>query len=78
MKKPAQPLFSPDISHTVFFIYGYMKEKMKAKHDTYSDSLLKSMVDINEEIDESIWIWLYDLWIKRIKNVTDAHGQYLS
>ena len=54
-----------------------MKNELKGKHHTSSDSLLKSIVDIIEKIDESTWIGVYDLWIKRIKMVIDAHGEYL-
>ena len=77
MKKLPQPPFSPDISPNDFFLYGYVKNELKGKHHTSSDSLLKSIVDIIEKIDESTWIGVYDLWIKRIKMVIDAHGEYL-
>lgn len=72
-----QPSFSPDISPNDFFLYGILKDKLKGKHHTTFDDLLKSIDEILAEIPKTTWKAVFDEWINRLHEVISRGGEYI-
>lgn len=70
------PPYSPDISPNDFFLYGYLKNKLKGNRFSSQKELIDAVVEIIQNIDESTWIQVYNEWIERIKKVIDCNGEY--
>lgn len=71
------PPYSPDISPNDFFLYGYVKNKLKGRSFQSRDSLVNAVVDIIQKIDKDVWISVYNEWIRRLKEVIDKGGEYI-
>ena len=65
------PPYSPDISPNDFFLYGYIKNKLKGNRFSSQKELNDAVVEIIKNIDESTWIHVYNEWIKK---VIDCNG----
>ena len=72
-----QPPYSPDISPNDFFLYGYIKEKLKGSHFTSREDLISSIVEIIQKIDKSVWSSIYEEWIRRLQMGIDNNGDYV-
>ena len=72
-----QPPYSPDVSPNDFFLYGYIKEKLKGSHFTSREDLISAIVDIIQKIDKSVWISVYKEWMRRLQLVIDNNGDYV-
>lgn len=72
------PPYSPDISPNDFFLYGYIKYKLKGRMFDSRESLIKAIEEIVQEIDENRWKSVYDEWIQRLQQVIKNNGEYLS
>lgn len=71
-----QPAYSPDICPNDFFLYGYVKNKLKGHRFETRDDLIKAVIEIIEKIDKSIWISVFDRWIEKLKKVIENNGSY--
>lgn len=77
MEKVENPVYSPDVSPNDFFLYGFIKEKLKGRiHSTFED-LFNSVVEIATKIDKTTWENVYDDWLNRLQTVIDRDGQYI-
>ena len=72
-----QPPYSPDISPNDFFLYGYVKEKLKGKIHNTPEELLNSIIEIVQNIEKSVWIKVYKNWITRLRRVINNEGDYI-
>lgn len=77
MEKVVQPKYSPDVSPNDFFLYGFIKEKLKGRIHNSREELFNSVVEIVSKIDEMTWKKVYDEWIDRLQTVIDRDGQYI-
>ena len=71
-----QPAYSPDICPNDFFLYSYVKNKLKGHRFETRDDLIKAVIEIIEKIDKSIWISVFDKWIEKLKKVIESNGSY--
>ena len=70
------PPYSPDISPNDFFLYGYIKNKLRGNRFASRKELIDAVIEIIENIDESTWISVFDEWIERIEKVIECNGEY--
>ena len=77
MLRLPHPAYSPDISPNDFFLYGYVKERLKGFHFTSREDLVSKVNEIIENIDKSIWSSVFDDWIQRLRIVIDNNGDYM-
>lgn len=68
--------YSPDISPNDFFLYEYIKNKLKGRAFKSRKALIDAIVEIIQRIDKNVWISVYDEWILRFHEVIDNNGEY--
>lgn len=60
-------IYSPDLSPNDFWLYSYIKKKLKGRIHNSPEELLASILEIVENIDKPTWKSVMDLWITRFK-----------
>lgn len=76
MIKLPHPAYSPDVSPNDFFLYGYVKNKLKGRIHDNIDDLVKSIMEIIEKIDQSTWKSVMENWKERLLEVINSNGSY--
>lgn len=71
------PIYSPDLSPNDFWLYSYIKNKLKGRIHNSPEELLDSIREIVENIDKLTWKSVMDLWITRLELVIRSDGDYL-
>lgn len=75
--KPApQPAYSPDISSTDFFMWGYIKNKFKRKIFKDIDSLYEVIVEIANDISMQLIKDVFNNWIERCIYIISHGGKH--
>ena len=72
-----QPAYSPDISPSDYFLFGYIKEKLKGQVFQSRDALFESINEILSTISKDMLIEVFQAWIKRCKDIIKKKGSYL-
>lgn len=76
LKRLKHPPYSPDISPCDFFLFGYVKERLKSYNVSSIYELNKAVREICEKIDINIWHSVYESWLKRLEAVISCGGDY--
>ena len=77
MKKAPQPPYSPDIAPCDFYLFGYIKDKLKGLNFDSVESLLEKVNEILEEISPNVLKKVFKHWKKRLKAVIENDGDYI-
>lgn len=72
-----QPAYSPDISPSDYFLFGYIKGKLKGKIFKTRDELFEAIYEILNSISKEKLIEVFESWIKRCKDIINRKGNYL-
>lgn len=72
-----KPPYSPDICPCDFWLFGYIKEKLKGNHFTSQEELKNAIIQILNEITKEQLLSVYQEWIERLNNVIEREGDYL-
>ena len=72
-----QPPYSPDIAPSDFFLFGYMKEKLKGCKFSSKEELLSAIYAILEEIPEQQLKEVFIEWERRLEKVIASGGNYV-
>ena len=72
-----QPPYSPDIAPSDFFLFGYMKEKLKGCRFSSKEALLSAIISILEEIPEQKLKEVFIEWERRLEQVIASNGNYV-
>jgi histone-lysine N-methyltransferase SETMAR len=72
-----QPPYSPDLAPCDFFLFGYLKNRMKGFHFRNSESLLEKAQEIVSSIPRSVRPSVFHDWIERLETVVRIGGEYL-
>lgn len=75
-KRAPQPAYSPDISPTDFFMWGYIKDKLKGKIFKDIDALYEAIAEIANGISMELKKEVFNNWIERCKYVISHGGKY--
>lgn len=76
-KRAPHPPYSPDIAPSDFFLFGYIKEKLKGKWFESIDDLKESILEILGKIDEETRRRVFKEWLQRCENLANSDGSYL-
>jgi hypothetical protein len=71
------PLFSPDLSHSHFFLFGYVKGKLQGAEFTEKDDLLANIRDILTALSGEVLNAEFIEWGKGLQTCIDAGGEYV-
>ena len=77
MNRLPHPAYSPDISPSDFWLFGYLKEKLEGTSHTNENELKQTIVSILQKIPKSDIIKVYENWIERLHAVINSNGEYL-
>ena len=77
LKKVPHPPYSPDIAPSDFFLFGYVKEKLKGIKFNSRDELIQKVIEILNSIPKELLSQVFDEWEKRLIQVIDTNGEYI-
>lgn len=77
MKRAPQPPYSPDIAPSDFFLFGFVKEKLKGCKFESKQELLSAIGSILEEIPKAVLISVFLDWERRLEQVITSDGSYI-
>ena len=77
IKRAPQPPYSPDIAPSDFFLFGYMKEKLKGCRFNSKEELLETIHLILNEISEEKLKEVFLEWESRLQQVIASNGNYI-
>jgi hypothetical protein len=72
----AQPAYSPDLSLSDFFLFGYLKQKLQGFHIPDRERLKSEIIRIFAEIGPDVLISVFKDWIKRLECVVHNTWEY--
>jgi hypothetical protein len=71
-----QPIDSPDLSPSGFFVFGYLKQKLQGVHIPDRERPKSEIIRIFREIGPDVLISVFEDWIKRLEWVVQNAGEY--
>jgi len=77
LKRIPHPAYSPDLSPSDFFIFGYMKHQLQGHSFGTREELFDAVQRILYEIPKETLIAAYTSWIKRLSICISTHGEYI-
>lgn len=75
-KRVPHPPYSPDIAPSDFFLFGFIKDKLRGKKFTSPDDLLEAITEILGQISKEDRKRVFSCWIDRCKAVIEHKGSY--
>ena len=72
------PPYSPDLAPSDFFLFGYLKEKLKGKHFPGGVGLLEGINEEISKIPKTTMCAVIENWRKRLTTVIELEGEYYS
>jgi histone-lysine N-methyltransferase SETMAR len=76
MKEMPQPPYSPDIAPCDFFLFGYLKNRLKNYVINNSEELFNITLEIMTEIPRQTRLNVFHEWIFRLETVIKYKGEY--
>ena len=77
IKRAPQPPYSPDIAPSDFFLFGYMKEKLKGRRFNSKEELLEAIHSILGAISEQKLKEVFLEWERRFQQVIASTDNYI-
>jgi hypothetical protein len=63
----AQPAYSPGLTPSDFFLFGYLKQKLQGVHIPDRERLKSEIIRIFGEIGPEVLTSLFEDWIRRLE-----------
>ena len=73
-----QPPYSLDLAPSGFFLFGYLKGRLRGKRSRDGDELLSCLRQEMEMIDQTILAHTFSEWERRLENVIESNGEYIT
>jgi histone-lysine N-methyltransferase SETMAR len=70
------PPYSPDLAPCDFFLFGYIKEKLKGKSFAAQDDLFSAVREIMDGISKGQKLKVFTAWMERLQKCVDTAGEY--
>lgn len=77
LKKAPHPPYSPDIAPSDFFLFGYVKEKLKGSSFETRYELFAEVQKILNEIPKETLENVFEEWDDRLRMVINTNGDYI-
>ena len=75
-KRAPHPPFSPDVAPSDFFLFGYVKEKLRGQRFKSRFELYEAINEIVQSIPHEMKVKVFDEWANRCKWVFEHNGSY--
>lgn len=72
----SHPPYSPDLSPNDFFLFPYVKNKLRGQRFSTPEEAVAAFRMHVLEIPQSEWKKCFDNWFKRMQKCIDLHGEY--
>jgi histone-lysine N-methyltransferase SETMAR len=70
------PPYSPDLAPCDFFLFGYLKERLKGQRFKDRQTLEFRVRQIFTDIRPEIWASVFEEWLERLRWVIKHRGEY--
>jgi hypothetical protein len=70
------PAYSPDLAPCDFFLFGYLKVRMKGVEFSCVNTIEQTLSRLIEEIPKETMMRVFDSWMERLIKCGDAGGDY--
>ena len=77
MDRAPQPLFSPEIAPSDFYLFGYIKKMLQGHSYDTPDDLLSAITEILNNISPDALVKVFLNWHERLKQLIDKNGDYI-
>lgn len=77
LKPIDHPPYSPDISPCDFWLFGYLKEKLKGNHFIKREDFIEKIEELLNKITKKELLSVYEEWIQRLIKVIKNKGDYV-
>jgi histone-lysine N-methyltransferase SETMAR len=71
-----QPPYSPDLAPSDFFLFGFLKQRLKGKECSTSKEILKEAEKVMDSIPRRTRLRVFHEWIWRLQTVVENGGEY--
>lgn len=75
-KRTPHPPYSPDLAPSDFYLFGYVKEKLKGRSFKSRDEIFDAVVTIIDDISMETKRAVFDDWARRCQWVASHEGEY--
>ena len=76
LRNAPHPPYSPDLAPSDFYLFGYLKNKMKGESFPSADDLLQRVLQILNNISTDTLKKVFDEWLDRLQRCINAKGDY--
>ena len=77
LKELPHPPYSPDIAPSDFFLFGYLKSRLKGFcFDTEELLMNKILLELGQ-IEKQLLVKVFQTWVERLKTVISTGGEYI-
>jgi hypothetical protein len=76
IERAPHPAYSPYISSCDFWLFGFLKEKLKQQELSTSDDIIQAIMSICSDVTLKELQSVFSEWIQRITWVIDRGGYY--
>jgi hypothetical protein len=77
-KRMPQPLYSPDIAPSDFFLFGWVKTQLEWREYNKEDELYEVVDGILTGLSIEMIETVFVDWINRLQRLIDGNGDYIS
>jgi histone-lysine N-methyltransferase SETMAR len=77
MVRIEHPPYSPDLAPCDFFLFGYLKEKLKGMTFESERELVFEIERILKKIPAPMWKSVFANWMDRLRNCVDSGGEFV-
>ena len=75
-KRTPHPAYSPDVAPCDFFLFGFIKNKLKGKHFKDPDQIKETIIEILSNISQEQRKVIFEEWLCRCNWIVAHHGEY--
>ena len=72
-----QPPYSPDLAPSDFYLFGYLKYKLKERQFSSVEELKQWIIDEFSQIEYGTLEKVFHEWVKRLQTVISTGGEYI-
>lgn len=72
------PPYSPDLAPADFFLFGFVKEKLRGREFPSAQAAVRAYEDEVKNIPRNMWHSAFDNWFARMTACVNVHGDYVN
>ena len=72
------PPYSPDLAPSDYYLFGYIKSKLKGTCSADSEELFAKVTLITEEIEKTTLSGVFSEWVRRLDVMRKSNGDYIT